>query len=154
MIEVSIRREDLSSEVAAKLISALNVELSRRYPEEGANHFRLDAQEVEEGQGAFFIAYANGQPLGCGGIRRIGADSAEIKRMYVEPYARGQGVGRRILLTLQEEARRLGITRILLETGDRQPEAIALYSQVGFVRFPAFGEYVDSPLSVCMAKDL
>ena len=154
MIEVSIQRSDLSSEAATRLISALNAELSRRYPEEGANHFRLDAQEVEEGRGAFFIAYANGEPLGCGAIRRIGADCAEIKRMYVEPYARGQGVGRKILLTLQEEARRLGVARILLETGERQPEAIALYNRAGFLRVRAFGEYVDSPLSVCMAKDL
>jgi GNAT superfamily N-acetyltransferase len=152
--EVSIRRADLSSEAAIKLISGLNRELSQRYPEDGANHFRLDAEEVDEGRGTFLIAHAGAEPLGCGAVRRIGAGVAEIKRMYVTPHARGQGLGRKILVALQEEARGLGATRILLETGDSQPEAIALYSRAGFVRIPPFGEYVDSPLSVCMAKDL
>jgi len=74
--------------------------------------------------------------------------------MYVSPEARGHGVGRAVLAALQTEARALGLARLVLETGIRQPEAIALYERAGFSRIPAFGEYVNSPVSVCMAKDL
>jgi putative acetyltransferase len=59
-----------------------------------------------------------------------------------------------LLGTLEAEARGLGVNRLVLETGVRQPEAIALYERAGFRKIPAFGEYVDSPLSVCMAKAL
>ena len=149
---IEIHREDIRSPVATSLILALNEELSMRYPEEGANHFRLDPDEVVAGRGAFFVAYANGKPTGCGAIRRLNDDTAEIKRMYVTPNNRGRGVGRAILLALETESRRLGVNRIVLETGERQPEALALYARAGFERIPAFGEYIESPLSVCMAK--
>lgn len=153
-VELEFRRADLTSATAAALIRALNMELSGRYPEEGANHFRLDPEEVDEGRGAFFIAYAGGKPVACGAVRRIDADTAEIKRMYVEPHVRGQGIGRRVLTVLETEARRLGVRRLVLETGERQHEAVALYERAGFVRVPRFGEYIDSPLSVCMGKGI
>lgn len=149
-----VERADLLAGEARVLIEALNAELSGRYPEDGATHFRLDADEVAPGCGAFFIARRAGTPIGCGAVRRLDASAGEIKRMYVTPEARGHGVGRAVLAALEAEARRLGLTRLVLETGDRQPEAIALYERFGYVRIPAFGEYVDSPLSVCMAKDL
>jgi transketolase len=150
--DVEIRREDLLSSVAQDLISSLNNDLSHRYPEQGANHFSLDANDVTEGRGAFLVAHLAGCPIGCGALRRIAADLAEIKRMYVAPYARGCGVGRKILLQLETEAKRIGARRIVLETGERQPEALALYRRAGFREIPLFGEYVDSPLSVCMEK--
>ena len=149
-----VEREDLRSETAATLIHALNDELSERYPEEGATHFRLDPDEVTEGRGAFLVVRSAGRPVGCGAVRRLDAETAEIKRMYVVPDFRGQGIARRLLTALEAESAVLGISRLLLETGSRQPEALALYERAGFVRVPAFGEYVDSPLSVCMAKQL
>jgi putative acetyltransferase len=144
---IDVRRENLGS-------AALNGELSGRYPEAGANHFRLDPDEVAEGRGAFLVAYARGEPVGCGAIRRLEDGAAEIKRMYVAPAQRGQGIARLLLAHLEATARALGARRVLLETGVRQPEAIALYTRAGFTRIPAFGEYLDSALSVCMAKDL
>lgn len=152
--QIAIRRDTLTSPVAAKLIHTLNAELSARYPEEGANHFSLDPQEVEPGQGAFLIAYVRSEAVGCGAVRLIDGSTAEIKRMYVEPHARRLGLGRRMLAALEAEARRLGATRLVLETGDRYPDALNLYLEAGFVRVAAFGEYVASPLSVCMAKVL
>src|SRR6266581_3338428 len=134
---VLVQRGDLLSPAARALIEALNAELSSRYPEPGANHFRLDPDEVADGQGAFLIASSGGRPVGCGAVRRIEARTGEIKRMYVSP-----------------DARTLGIARLVLETGLRQGEALALYEGAGFSRIPPFGEYVNSPLSVCMAKDL
>ncbi len=155
--EIDLRREDILSPLAQRLILALNAELEGRYPEDGANFFRLDADEVAEGRGGFFIAYLAGEAVGCGAVRRAEPGVAEIKRMYVAPAARGRGVGRLILVALEEEARRLGARRLLLETGPRQPEAIALYERAGFTHIPLYGEYVHTPhpdLSVCMAKDL
>jgi GNAT superfamily N-acetyltransferase len=152
--EVCIRRGELRSPVAMALIGALNDELSKRYPEAGATHFRLDADEVTDGRGAFLIAWTSGRPVGCGAIRRLDAATAEIKRMYVEQPARGSGVGRALLTALEAEARSLAVRRIVLETGERQLEALALYSSAGFARIPRFGEYAPSELSVCMAKDL
>lgn len=151
---VLVQRGDLLSPPARALIEALNAELSSLYPEPGANHFRLDPDEVADGQGAFLIASSGGQPVGCGAVRRIEARTGEIKRMYVSPDARGRGIGRAVLAALEAEARTLGIARLVLETGLRQGEALALYERAGFSRIPAFGEYASSPLSVCMAKDL
>jgi putative acetyltransferase len=151
---VNIRREDIGSSVAAAMIEALNGELSGRYPEAGANHFRLDAEEVADGRGAFLVAYAGSRPVACGAIRRLDAGTAEIKRMYVVPAERRRGFAQVMLARLEAEARALGVARIVLETGVRQPEAIALYTREGFTRIPAFGEYLEDALSVCMAKDL
>lgn len=151
---VEVRRLEITSPVAVRLITALNAELDSRYPEDGANHFRLDEEETLPGRGAFLVAYIREDAVGCGAIRRVDANTVELKRMYVDPAARGLGVGRTILNALEAEARSLDAERIVLEAGDRQPEAMALYERSGFRRIPAFGEYVDSPLSVCMEKRL
>jgi putative acetyltransferase len=155
MTEVlEIKREELASPVVTGLIAALNAELSERYPEEGAAHFRLEPDEVAGGRGAFLVAYSRGKPVGCGAIRSLDAGTAEIKRMYVDPDARGHGVGRAVLGALESEARRLKVGRIVLESGVRQLEALTLYETSGYRRIPAFGEYIGSPLSVCMEKRL
>jgi GNAT superfamily N-acetyltransferase len=151
---VDVRRADISSPDAQQLILALNAELDGRYPEEGANFFRLDAEEVADGRGAFLVAYLDRRPVGCGAVRRNEPGVAEIKRMYVSPEARGRGVGRRVLDELEAVARQFGVRRLVLETGPRQPEALALYRRAGFVEVPLFGEYVGAEFSVCMAKDL
>jgi GNAT superfamily N-acetyltransferase len=151
---IEIRREDILSPTAQQLIHSLNAELESRYPEDGANFFRLDPDEVREGQGGFFIAYIDNHPVGCGAIRRIEPKVAEIKRMYVAPGNRGRGVGGKILAELEAEALKMGIRRIVLETGPRQPEAIAIYKRAGFSEIPLFGEYVDPRYSLCMAKNV
>jgi putative acetyltransferase len=154
MNPVTIKRESLACAAAQDLILALNRELDERYPEEGANHFRLDPTEVAEGRGGFYIARLGQAIAGCGAVRLIDAGAAEIKRMYVPPALRGRGIAMRILSHLEGEARRLGATRLVLETGERQFESVALYRHAGFVEIPRYGEYVDSPLSLCMGKPL
>jgi GNAT superfamily N-acetyltransferase len=96
----------------------------------------------------------NGEPAGCGALRRLDADSFEIKRMFVAPRWRGLGVGESILTVLEEHAARLGARRLVLETGERQPRALRLYEGRGYQRTAPFGEYVGSPLSVCLEKVL
>jgi ribosomal protein S18 acetylase RimI-like enzyme len=145
---------DLFTPEAQTLIAELNEELSAMYPEESANHFRLDPEEVRKGSGAFLIAIDGERHLGCCALRRMDQKTGEIKRMYVRNEARNRGIGRTMLLSIEEEAKALGMTRLVLETGVRQPAAIALYKKAGFVVIPLFGEYAGSPLSVCMEKDL
>lgn len=151
---LAIRREELQSSVAHRLIQALNAELSAQYPEPGATHFRLDAEEVAADKGAFLVGYLDGEAVACGAIRCIDAGVAEIKRMFVIPAVRGRGYSRSILTALEESARKLGIRRLVLETGPRQLEALALYRRAGFVAIPRFGDYTHSELSLCMGKDL
>ena len=157
-----IRPESMTSPVAAALISALNAELASGYPEPGANHFRLDATEVAPGAGCFLVVRWRGSPVGCGALRRLspnehefGPDVGELKRMYVAPEVRGRGIGRALLMRLEGEARALGLTRLVLETGTRQTEALALYRSAGFTEIAPYGEYAASAAtSACFAKRL
>ena len=152
---ITITRADLTSDAARSLITELNAELSGMYPEPGATHFGLDPAQVAEGQGAFLVIVRDGIPVGCGAVRRIDADTAELKRMYVSPTLRGTGLGRRLVAALEAEALGLGVRRLVLETGTRQLAAIALYRATGFQTIPLYGEYVRSPeTSVCMGKEL
>jgi putative acetyltransferase len=156
-LEIEVRRADLDSTAATTLIQALNEELTALYRDQGpgVNHFRLEAEEVSPGRGAFLVAFSGETPVGCGAIRRLDAGVAEIKRMYVDPAARGRGVAGRVLAQLEAEARLLGVRRIVLETGPRQLAAIALYTRAGFSPIPAFGEYEGGASSnLCLAKEL
>jgi GNAT superfamily N-acetyltransferase len=152
---LSIAPADLLGPEVQDLIDQLNQELAARYPEPGANHFRLDPEEVGPGRGAFLLARWEGQAVGCGALRILEPGTAELKRMFALPSSRRRGIGRAILGALEDEARRLGVARLVLETGIRQPEAIALYRAHGFSELPPFGEYVlSAATSVCMTKDL
>ncbi|MGY1832724.1 GNAT family N-acetyltransferase [Geodermatophilus sp. SYSU D01180] len=91
----------------------------------------------------------DGTAVGCGALRVLGDDVAEVKRMYVAPEARGRGVSKLVLAGLEAAARERGWTTLRLETGPRQPEAIALYEGAGYRPIPAFGAYVDSPDAGC-----
>ncbi len=152
--KLTIRRDSIAAPDVLRLFLALNAELSMLYTEDGANHFGLEPHEVTEGQGAIFVAYEGDDALGCSAIRRLDDSTAELKRMYVVPQARGIGVALLLTRALEDEARKLGVRRLVLETGGRQPEALALAEKLGFARIAPFGEYVDSPLSVCMGKEL
>ena len=153
-MEIVTSRADLSSAPAQELVDRLNSELSEGYPEEGANFLTLDPSEITPGRGLFVLAWLDGVAIGCGAVKRLGGADAEIKCMYVKPTARGRGVGGAILAELEAEALALGARRIVLETGLRQPEAVALYRRHSYDVIPNFGPYVDSPLSLCMAKTL
>jgi putative acetyltransferase len=152
---LDIRRSTLASPEAARLIAALNAELTAKFPEPGATHFSLSGTDVKPGDGAFVIAYLDDVAVGCGAVRRLDETTAELKRMYVDPTVRGRGIGRRLVDALEREARQLGVTRVVLETGTRLAPAIRLYEGTGYARIPLFGEYVLSPdTSLCFGKSL
>jgi GNAT superfamily N-acetyltransferase len=152
---IRIERTALTDDVSRALINSLNAELNALYPEPGANHFQLSTEEVTDGRGTFLVVYRDGTPVGCGALRLLDADTAELKRMYVSPTARGRGLGRRLVAALEAEARALGVRRLVLETGVRQTAALALYRGTSFHPIPLYGEYRFSPeTSVCLGKDL
>ena len=148
---VEVRPEPLDSPVALELIAALNAELSRDYPPSQRFH-SLAAEEVADGAGAFLVAWIDGAPAGCGAVRLISRAVAELKRMYVAPAVRGQGVSRAILSALEGRATALGATRVVLETGDKAHAALGLYVSSGYARIPCFGAYAASPTSICLEK--
>ena len=93
--------------------------------------------------------------MGCGAVRRLDETTAELKRMYVEPSARGRGVGRALVEALEREAHRIGVAQVVLETGTRLAPAIRLYESLGYSRIPLFGEYLASPeTSLCFGKSI
>lgn len=101
----------------------------------------------------FVVAYSDGMPSGCGGLRAFG-DELEVKRMYVTPAHRGSGVSTAVLAALELQARERGVQRLVLETGDRLPAAMRFYEREGFSRIENFGPYAGVESSVCYAKHL
>ncbi|MEV0317193.1 GNAT family N-acetyltransferase [Streptomyces sp. NPDC050658] len=147
---------------AIKLNDRVQLEYAERYGDEG-DVTPLDPAMFRPPNGLYLIAYdENGTPLATGGWRAQDENDegyadgdAELKRMYVTPEARGLGLARRILAALEDDARAAGRTRVVLETGTKQPEAISLYSSTGYT--PAvekFGLYRFDDLSRCYTKDL
>ncbi|MFI5620813.1 GNAT family N-acetyltransferase [Streptomyces sp. NPDC051567] len=148
---------------AVELDSQVQAEYRARYQSEGEG----DATYLAPGMftppnGLYLLAYdASGTPVASGGWRGQEKNDegyengdAELKRMYVVPQARGLGLARRILAELEDGARAAGRLRMTLETGDQQPEAIALYFSSGYTMVPKFGYYRFHDSSRCMAKPL
>lgn len=141
------------------LIEEVQQEYVVRYG--GRDETPLDPVIFDPPGGAFFVAYRGEEPLATGAWRRRGdvlalgsTVAAEVKRMYVSPAGRGAGLARMMLTHLETTAALGGAAVAILETGTRQPEAMALYESCGYVAIPGFGHYRDSPLSRCYAKPL
>ncbi|MFI9642206.1 GNAT family N-acetyltransferase [Micromonospora sp. NPDC051925] len=144
MSEIEIRPLGFDSPVAQTLIRATLADLGSRYGG-GGDETPVDPIEFVPPHGDFLVARLDGEPVGCAGWRSHGDDSAELKRMYTVPAVRGRGVARAVLAAVEDSARRHGRKRIILECGDRQPEAVALYTSAGYERIPNFGYYADAP---------
>jgi len=147
-----IRIEDPRDDGVTELIAALDSYLCSLYPPQ-SNHF-LDLEQLSRPEIRFFVARRGGAPLACGALRIDAQGYGEVKRMYVAPPARGQGLGRAILARIEEQAAREGLRLMRLETGVRQAEAIALYRSCGYVDCDPFGDYRPDPLSRFMEKRL
>ena len=123
------------------------------YPPE-SNHF-VDPGALARSNVVFLVARGRvGAAVGCGAIVIAADGTAEVKRMWVDPAARGGGIGRHILQALMDAARAAGISALQLETGVDQPEALTLYRRAGFTECGPFGTYLADPLSVFMEKRL
>ncbi|MGC5289729.1 GNAT family N-acetyltransferase [Micromonospora sp. DT231] len=153
MSEIEIRAVRFDAPVAQQLIHAALTDLAVRYGGNG-DDTPVDATEFEPPDGAFLVAYLAGEPVGCGGWRSHGTDCAEVKRMYTAPTARGRGVARAVLTAVERSAREQGRKRVVLECGDKQPEAIAMYASAGYERIPNFGFYKDEEGCVSFGRTL
>ena len=102
----------------------------------------------------FLVAVVDEEVVGCGALVEAGDGTAEVKRMFVDPEARGLRIGKLIMDTLVARGAELGLSAIRLETGISQPEAIGLYRKAGFVEIGAFAPYRPDPLSLFMEKVL
>ena len=137
---------------AVRLREAQRIELDARY---GTDNHEPGAAPTADTVAVFLVARdVGGAAVGCGGLRPLGPGSGEVKRMYVEPTARGTGVATALLRALEDHARDLGITRLLLETGTGQPDAIRFYQREGYEPIDAYGPYVGGTVSRCFARDL
>ena len=151
-----VTEDSVGSEVGAALVGAQWRELLTRYgvPENRHETDDLAADHLAPPFGVFLVGWLGEEPIACGGVRRHDDTTGEVKRMYVAPEHRGRGYSRTVLRALEDRARGLGYTRVVLETGTKQPEAIALYESEGYTRVAAYGYYRDAPDTRCYAKDL
>ena len=134
------------------LIAELDTHLYSLYPAE--NVYALDIQSLCHPDVMFAVVRdPGGAPIGCGAIVMT-PEYGEIKRMYVRPSARGQGVARRLMETLEAKAVQNGCRTFVLETGPTLSEALMLYERMGYQRCGPFGDYPDDPFSVFMQKDV
>ncbi|WFU37142.1 GNAT family N-acetyltransferase [Bradyrhizobium brasilense] len=150
--EISIGPEDPRQPEVRQLIALSDAYLEALYPPD-SNHL-VDVIALTAPGAVFLVARRDSEALGSIAFRIIAPDHAEMKRMFVRAEARGYGLGRRLLDALEDVARSRQIARISLETGIRQPEAIALYRSAGYRNCPPFGGYASDPLSLFMTKRL
>ncbi len=158
-VEISIRPERADHPQVMALLGALDRYLGELYAPE-ANHV-LSIDELLAPHVGFFAAWQGERVVGTGAVRRMPGDAdsrgepySEIKRMYVDPALRGQGVGSRLLAAVEQAMRAQGLRLALLETGQAQREAVRLYERCGYRQRAAFGGYPDNGLSWFFEKRL
>lgn len=157
--DIVIRPERADHPQVVALLGALDAYLATLYEPE-ANHI-LSVQELLAPEVTLLAAWQDDRIVGTGAVRRRadvpetgGAVYGEVKRMYVEPSLRGQGVAARMLAALEQALRGQGITLAMLETGRDQHEAVRLYERCGYARRGPFGGYADNGLSLFFNKSL
>lgn len=150
----------LDSDVGARLVVAQWRDLLDRYGVPVADQARIAnpdfvvVEHLAPPDGIFLVAWLDDVAVACGGVRRHDARTGEVKRMYVIPDARRRGISRVVLTELEVRARTIGYIRLVLETGTRQPEAMALYESAGWEPITPYGPRSDASYSRCYAKSL
>src|SRR5437899_4866924 len=146
---LSLAQESPALDEIKQLLRQSDEHAASLYPPE-SNHL-VDGDTLSARKVRFFVARWNAHAVGCGAMvidRDCGR--AELKRMFVDPASRGRGVARALLERIEEQARSLGLRQILLETGVKSVEALALYRRHGYRECGPFGSYRPDPLSVFM----
>lgn len=152
MASITVLAEDPRQDDVRDLIAELNKALLALTPPEFV--FHMTAEEMARPDTTVFIARDEGKAVACGALRRHEDGIGEVKRMYTRPSHQGQGLGGRILAEVETLARRKGLTRLVLETGDRHAAAWRVYERGGFNRCGAVLDYPDSGYSVFYEKML
>jgi GNAT superfamily N-acetyltransferase len=151
---VRLRQVGYDDPVAQHLVERVQQEYVVRYG--GRDAAVVDPAEFSPPLGLFLVAEVDGTPAGCGGWRVHDAERGivELKRMYVEPAFRRRGVAGLVLSALERTAAAAGHRHLVLNSGDRQPEALALYSRRGYAPVAGYGVYADAPGAVFLGRDL
>jgi GNAT superfamily N-acetyltransferase len=147
------------------VVRALDEEVQQVYVERygGRDETPMSVEQFAAPSGHFVVGYLDGRPVTMGGWRLRtdaagtslpGERPAEIKRMFVREGARGRGLGRRVLAELERNAAAAGVDWLVLETGDRQPEAVSLYRSAGYTEVTRFGLYAHEQGSIYLGKRL
>jgi GNAT superfamily N-acetyltransferase len=148
---LSFVRTDSKNQDFINLVKLLDKELADR---DGTDHsFYAQFNKIDLIKNVV-VAYCDGNPVGCGAFKPYNDSSAEVKRMYVPEAVRGQNIASRVLTEIENWARETGFNTCILETGLRQPEAIALYKKMGYQVIPNYGQYAGIENSVCFQKEL
>jgi putative acetyltransferase len=152
MTQATIRIENPDQPALRALLTEADAFYGTLYPAEH-NHL-LDVASLQAPSVAFYVARIDGHVAGFGAVVAQDEGWAEIKRMYVDPARRGQGVGRLILTALEDHARRAGTRRLRLEAGISQPAALSLYRATGFRPRGPLGAYTANETSLFFEKTL
>ena len=148
---IHIQRVDSNHADFLHLVKLLDADLAIR---DGEDHTFYAAFNKVDSIKHAIVGYQNGQPASCGAFKHFNKESVEIKRMFVKPAYRGKGVAKLVLTQLENWAWELGYKKCVLETGQKQPEAIQLYTGSGYYIIPNYGQYAGVENSVCMEKIL
>jgi len=148
---VTLHRTDSGNRDFQYLNVLMDDDLRARY---GPAHSVYDDLNKPGELDTVLIAYHDQTPVGCGCFRKFSDNTAEIKRMFVEPAFRGHGIATQILSGLEAWAKEKGFSRAILETGKKQPEAIHLYERSGYATTINYGPFSGLDNSVCMRKKL
>jgi GNAT superfamily N-acetyltransferase len=138
--------------VARGLVAAVQQEYVTRYG--GPDEAVVDPDEFEPPAGLFLVAEVDGLAAGCGAWRVHAAGVVEVKRVYVAPAFRRRGLAQLLMAELERTAAAAGHRAVVLNSGDRQPEALALYTALGYSPVAGYGVYADAPGAVFLGKDL
>ncbi|MFS4491470.1 GNAT family N-acetyltransferase [Maribacter sp. 2308TA10-17] len=148
---INLLRTDSKNPDFISLVAQLDADLGARDGDEHAFYHQFNSID---NLNHVVVLYKNEIPVGCGAIKTFDDTSMEVKRMYVPPTERGKRYATKILDALEQWVFELGNTRCVLETGKRQPEAIALYEKNGYRRIANYGQYIGIENSVCFEKKL
>jgi len=148
---ITITRTDSTNTDFRALVKQLDADLAIR---DGSDHSFYAQYNKIDNLVHVVIAYDSGKPAGCGAFKSYRPGIAEIKRMYTHPEYRGKGVAMCVLAELEHWAAEIFYEKCILETGKRQPEAIALYKKSGYTRIDNFGQYKNMENSLCFEKSL
>jgi putative acetyltransferase len=152
LVSVTIALETPRQEGVVRLLNLSDAYAQSLYPPE-SNHL-VDLSALEKPGVSFFVARNEEAVVGCCALVEAGDGTAEIKRMFVDPEARGLRVASKLMNALEACAVDKDLVAVQLETGIYQPEAIGLYRKYGYVEIEPFGAYMPDPLSLFMEKRL
>jgi GNAT superfamily N-acetyltransferase len=148
-----IEPADAGSDEVATLLAAYVEQLQATFDYQTSRGMPTTPADFDNGRGRFFVVrHDDGTPVGCGGVRLLDPATAEVKRMWLDPSARGHGLGRELLAVLEQAAVELGAERGVLDTFDVLGPAMALYRSAGWQEVPAYND--NRQATHWFAKDL